>query len=83
MSVVQIARELSARLEGLTFAPPVECVYNPLVYAWEPHREYLERFVGPHQSVVMLGMNPGPWGMSNPYEARATANSSATGERSA
>jgi len=64
VSVVQIARELSDRLEELSFAPPVACVYNPLVYARAPHEEYLRRFVGPHQSVVLLGMNPGPWGMA-------------------
>ena len=64
MSVVQIARALSDRLEELSFAPPVACVYNPLVYARGPHEQYLRRFVGPHQSVVMLGMNPGPWGMA-------------------
>ena len=64
MSVVQIASQLSARLSELSFAPPVACVYDPLVYAWAPHSEYLRRFVGGHQSVVLLGMNPGPWGMA-------------------
>lgn len=49
---------------GLRFSAPVDCVYNPLIYAWRPHREYLRRFgVGPKR-VVMLGMNPGPWGMA-------------------
>lgn len=42
----------------------VEAIYDPLVYAWEPHRRYLERYgaKSPRQ-LVMVGMNPGPWGM--------------------
>jgi single-strand selective monofunctional uracil DNA glycosylase len=39
-------------------------VYNPLRYAWEPHRLYLERFGEKRGRVVLLGMNPGPWGMA-------------------
>lgn len=39
-------------------------VYDPLVYAWEPHRRYLERYVHEHSSVFFLGMNPGPFGMA-------------------
>lgn len=39
-------------------------VYNPLRYAWEPHRLYLERYGAERGRVVLLGMNPGPWGMA-------------------
>lgn len=39
-------------------------VYNPLDYAWEPHREYIERYGrGGPRRIVLVGMNPGPWGM--------------------
>ncbi len=42
----------------------LDYVYNPLDYAWEPHRAYIEKFGrGPHRRVVLVGMNPGPWGM--------------------
>ena len=58
-----IARRLAAEVGALTFAPPVTHVYNPLDYAWAPHREYLARFGGGHADVVLVGMNPGPWGM--------------------
>lgn len=63
-SLVSIARELAAAVDTLAFSPPVASVYNPLVYAWEPHRLYLERWGRGPKEVVLLGMNPGPWGMA-------------------
>ncbi|MEM9292028.1 MAG: uracil-DNA glycosylase family protein [Acidobacteriota bacterium] len=60
----EICRDLSRRLEPLTFAEPVTHVYNPLIYAWEPWSLYLRRFAGSPEHGVLLGMNPGPWGMS-------------------
>jgi len=42
----------------------VSHVYNPLEYAREPHREYLERYGRPPKEVLLVGMNPGPWGMA-------------------
>ncbi len=59
-----IVDELVAAVEPLEFSPPVTCVYDPLVYAREPHRRYLERFGRPPKEVLLVGMNPGPWGMS-------------------
>lgn len=38
-------------------------IYNPLDYAWDMHRTYLERYVRKDVPVLMLGMNPGPFGM--------------------
>ncbi len=64
MSLVDIVRELSSEVDGLTFAPPVTHVYNPLDYAWFAHRQYLERFGNARGTVLLLGMNPGPWGMA-------------------
>jgi single-strand selective monofunctional uracil DNA glycosylase len=58
-----IARDLRDEVSGLAFAPPVRHVYNPLDYAWEPHEEYLRRFGTGSKEVVLVGMNPGPWGM--------------------
>ncbi len=59
-----IAAELSARVSKLEFGPPVSHVYNPLDYAWEMHAEYLRRFGGGPKEVLLVGMNPGPWGMA-------------------
>lgn len=39
-------------------------IYNPLDYAWESHRLYLEKWVGKKGVNLFLGMNPGPFGMA-------------------
>jgi single-strand selective monofunctional uracil DNA glycosylase len=59
-----VLEDLAAAVEELRFGPPVTHVYNPLTYAAEPHRRYLERFGAPPREVVLVGMNPGPWGMA-------------------
>lgn len=64
MKLMQILDELSAELEGLSFSSPVAYVYNPLTYAREPIRKYLERYGGLGAENVFIGMNPGPWGMA-------------------
>jgi single-strand selective monofunctional uracil DNA glycosylase len=63
-ALIQAAKRLRRDLAPLAFSSPVTHVYNPLEYAWEPYRVYLERFgLGPKR-VFFLGMNPGPWGMA-------------------
>lgn len=62
--LIAIADRLRAEADALTFAPPVTHVYNPLDYAWVPHRRYLERFGAPPREVLLVGMNPGPFGMA-------------------
>ena len=61
---MRIARRLSKAVAGLRFSPPVSHVYNPLEYAGAAHEEYLRRFGAGTGRVVLLGMNPGPWGMT-------------------
>jgi single-strand selective monofunctional uracil DNA glycosylase len=63
-ALAEAAEELRAAVEGLRFGPPTAFVYDPLDYAWEAHRAYLERWGGTPKRVVFLGMNPGPWGMA-------------------
>lgn len=62
--LITAAKTLCDEVNKLTFAEPVTHIYNPLNYAWEPHRLYLERFANSKKRVLFLGMNPGPWGMS-------------------
>ena len=62
--IVSVASALSRRVDTLAFAPPVTHVYNPLRYAWAPHRAYLVRYGTGSREVLMLGMNPGPYGMA-------------------
>lgn len=62
-SPVTVARRLARAVSHLSFGPPVARVYNPLDYAFEAHRAYLERYCRRRASVLLLGMNPGPFGM--------------------
>ena len=62
--LVAVAAALRDAVDALSFAPPVARVYDPLGYAWQPHRRYLERFGGTAGRVLLVGMNPGPFGMA-------------------
>jgi single-strand selective monofunctional uracil DNA glycosylase len=64
VKLIEIARDLRDDVAGLTFASPVSHVYSPLRYAWSPHQAYLKRYGQPPKEVVLVGMNPGPWGMA-------------------
>jgi single-strand selective monofunctional uracil DNA glycosylase len=63
-SLCLISRRLSERVSRLRFAQPVAYTYNPLKYAWAPHEAYLERYGRGPKEVILLGMNPGPFGMA-------------------
>jgi single-strand selective monofunctional uracil DNA glycosylase len=65
MELVKIAAGLRDAVGQLDLVGgAVSHVYNPVDYAWEPHRRYLERYGDRRPEVVLLGMNPGPWGMA-------------------
>ncbi|XP_019275146.1 single-strand selective monofunctional uracil DNA glycosylase [Panthera pardus] len=55
---------LSSELSQLRFSEPVGIIYNPVEYAWEPHRSYVIRYCQGPKEVLFLGMNPGPFGMA-------------------
>ena len=63
-ALIFAAQTLRESLRPLRFAPPVEYVYQPLDYAWAPHEAYLRRFGSSKKRVVLVGMNPGPFGMT-------------------
>ncbi len=63
-ALISAARNLREKLRPLRFAAPVAFVYQPLDYAWAPHEVYLRRFGGGRKRVVFVGMNPGPFGMT-------------------
>jgi single-strand selective monofunctional uracil DNA glycosylase len=62
--VVAVYDRLRDRVDALTFGPPVAFVYDPLRYAWAPFVDYLRRYARPRPEAVLLGMNPGPFGMA-------------------
>ena len=55
---------LCAELAPLRFAAPVTHVYNPLEYAQAAHFDYLRRYANSRKRILYLGMNPGPFGMT-------------------
>lgn len=61
---LEVELELNAHLKRLTFSEPVRYIYNPLEYAWETHRCYVEEYCRGGQRILFLGMNPGPFGMA-------------------
>lgn len=63
-TLASIDRALSNTVGTMSFAPPVTHVYNPFEYAWDAHELFLERYGQGPKEIVMLGMNPGPWGMA-------------------
>ncbi|KPP66839.1 hypothetical protein Z043_114623 [Scleropages formosus] len=64
LQFLQVELELNAHLRRLVFQEPVRYTYNPLEYAWETHRCYVNTYCHEGQSVLFLGMNPGPFGMA-------------------
>lgn len=64
MDLKSITDALVIEVQPLRFGPPITHVYNPLEYARAPYDEYLDRYAARPKEVVLLGMNPGPWGMA-------------------
>ena len=62
--VVACSRKAASATRELRFAAPVTHVSRPLDHARAPHEAYLKRFARYGISSLFLGMNPGPWGMS-------------------
>jgi single-strand selective monofunctional uracil DNA glycosylase len=62
-ALLDAAADLTAALSALRFSPPVAHVYDPLGYAWAPYEQYVRRYGATRKRIVLLGMNPGPFGM--------------------
>lgn len=64
----QAAKRLSAACDGaiekLEASGTVAHATNPLDYAWLHHAQFIERWGGLGATTLLLGMNPGPWGMA-------------------
>ena len=59
-----IIDDLLDQLKPLRFESPVSHVYNPLTYARASYLKYLHRYGNSPKEIVLIGMNPGPWGMA-------------------
>jgi len=62
--LISIAQRLRDELATSRRGGAVCHVYNPLVYAWAPHRAYLDRFGRGEHDVLIVGMNAGYFGMA-------------------
>lgn len=62
--LLAVGDALARRLARLRFGPPVAHVYHPLLYARAPHRAYVARYGVAPREVLLVGMNPGPFGMA-------------------
>jgi single-strand selective monofunctional uracil DNA glycosylase len=64
MNLEDLIDPLVEELRALRFGPPVTHVYNPLEYARRPYEQYLRSYAKPPREIILMGMNPGPWGMA-------------------
>ena len=62
--LASLARELSDGLKTLAEDAGASHVYDPTSYARKPHEHYLREYASGDKRVLLLGMNPGPWGMA-------------------
>src|SRR5262249_34098159 len=63
-ALLRAAVELKERTASLTFKKPVAYVYRPLEYAWPIVERYIEAYGAGPKEVLLVGMNPGPFGMA-------------------
>lgn len=62
--LLDIEISLTKNLENILFNKPIEYVYSPILYAKSVHWNYLDKYCRNKKKILFLGMNPGPWGMS-------------------
>ncbi len=62
--LIRAGRDLVEELRPLKFSAPVTHTYLTTEYAAAGYEGYLEKFGNSRKRVLMLGMNPGPYGMA-------------------
>ena len=62
--LIRISQELSQAVGRLRFGGKVVYVYNPLEYARETYEQYLRLAARQPGVALLVGMNPGPFGMT-------------------
>lgn len=60
---LEIEARQTDRLLSLDYGEGISYVYNPLDYASEIHADFVSKFCQGTKKVLLMGMNPGPWGM--------------------
>ncbi len=62
--VIEVASKLRDEIDSFAFSEPIAYVYNPLQYAWKSYYSYLTKYASTSKKVIFIGMNPGPFGMT-------------------
>ncbi|XP_035828328.1 uncharacterized protein LOC118477113 [Aplysia californica] len=57
-------KDLCEKLSRVSLPGKIQYVYNPLEYAFESHLKFVRRFCTGEKYILFVGMNPGPFGMS-------------------
>ncbi len=61
--IIERTKLFAQQVETLRFS--CDCyIYNPLMYAWPMHELYTRSFLSRPVKTLLLGMNPGPFGMT-------------------
>ncbi|XP_042863734.1 single-strand selective monofunctional uracil DNA glycosylase-like [Penaeus japonicus] len=60
---LEIEAKQTDKLLKLDYGAGISYVYNPLDYASEIHSDFVSKFCRGFKKVLLMGMNPGPWGM--------------------
>lgn len=63
-ALIKAAKKLSREASKIDYSEAVPWVYNPLDYAWKAHEQYLSKYARESCKYLLIGMNPGPWGMA-------------------
>ena len=61
---LQIEQRLCQKLLPIKYGYPVTVIYSPLTYAFQTHRDFVVKYCTSERTLMFLGMNPGPYGMS-------------------
>lgn len=61
---LQIEQRICQKMLPIKYGYPVTVVYSPLTYAFQTHRDFISKFCTSERTILFLGMNPGPYGMS-------------------
>jgi len=62
--LLSIEQILCTKLLDIIFPSSIQYIYNPLEYASETHTMYVRKYCTGIKKILFVGMNPGPWGMS-------------------
>ncbi|XP_033227420.1 single-strand selective monofunctional uracil DNA glycosylase isoform X2 [Belonocnema kinseyi] len=63
-AILALEKNLSTKLSEIKFKAPIDYIYNPIEYAHDVHSNYVHTYCQGTKKILFLGMNPGPWGMS-------------------